>query len=267
MSRVHAKIAVITGAASGIGQATARLMAEEGARVVVADIDRAKGEASAREVNAAAFIEHDAGDEASWERLMREVLQRFGRLDILVNNAAIPGVGTSIADPETTTVETWRAVQRVNLEGVFLGCKHAIAAMKSRGGGAIVNVSSGGAIIPSPMNTPYGAAKAGVLNLTITVASHCAVRRYGIRCNAVLPGGTRTPMMLGLLETLAHQSGAGATELEAAFAGSGGIGRLAEPREIAQAIVFLASDEASYINAEMLVVDGGFRWPTLLARR
>lgn len=267
MGRVQGKIAVITGAASGIGQATASLMADEGAQVILTDIDRTRGEAAAKAIGGALFVEHDAGDEPSWMSLMRQVIERFGRMDILVNNAAITGIGGPVGDPESTTVDNWRAVQRVNLEGVFLGCKHGIAAMKGRGGGVIINMSSGGAIIPSPMNTAYGAAKAGVLNLTITVAIHCAARKYGIRCNAVLPGGTRTPMLLGLFDTLAQHTGARAADLEAGFASSGGIGRLAEPREIASAILFLASDEASYVNAEMLVVDGGFRWSTLLASR
>ncbi|HVW67887.1 MAG TPA: SDR family oxidoreductase [Steroidobacteraceae bacterium] len=265
MARLKGKIAVVTGGASGIGLATSALMAEEGAIVVMADINHVKGEAAAKATPNAVFLAHDAGEEESWQRLIREVLDRFGRLDILVNNAAISGVEGPMADPESTTVANWRAIQRVNLEGVFLGCKHAIAAMKSRGGGAIVNVSSGGAIIPSPLNTPYGAAKAGVLNLTITVAIHCAVKSYGIRCNAVLPGGTRTPMLLGLFETVAAGTGARAKDVEQGFAQKAGLGRLAEPREIANAIVFLASDEASYINAELLVVDAGRRWPTLLA--
>jgi len=266
MGRVANKVVVITGAASGIGRATAALMSQEGAHVVVADVNRTQGEEASASIPRAVFMEHDAGDERSWERLIQAVLGRFGRMDILVNNAAITGTHGPTGDPETTTVENWRAIQRVNLEGVFLGCKHAIAAMKTRGGGSIVNISSGGAIIPSPTNTAYGAAKAGVLNLTITVAIHCAVKKYGIRCNAVLPGGVRTPMMLGLFETVARQTGTRAVDVEAGFASRvGGLGRLAGPEEIARAILFLASDEASYVNAEMLVVDSGSRWPSFLA--
>jgi 3(or 17)beta-hydroxysteroid dehydrogenase len=264
MNRVADKVAVVTGAGSGIGQATAALLSEEGARVIIAEIDRERGAKAAAAIHGALFIEHDAGEEPSWERLTQAVLERFGRMDILVNNAAITGLHGPIADPETTTVENWRAVQRVNLEGAFLGCKHAIAAMKGRGGGSIVNISSAGCLIPSPMNTAYGAAKAGVLNLTITVGVHCAVKKYGIRCNAVLPGGVRTPMFLGLFQTLAEKTGARAEDVEAEFAARGGMGRFAEPREIANAILFLASDESSYVNAEMLVVDAGSRWPTFL---
>ncbi len=265
MARVQGKIAVITGGASGIGRATAALMSAEGATVVIADINRAQGEAAAQSIERATFVLHDAAEEASWKALTAYVLERFGRIDILVNNAAITGIDGPMADPENTSVENWRAVHRVNLEGVFLGCKYGIASMKNRGGGSIVNMSSGGAIVPSPMNTPYGAAKAGVLNLTITVAIHCAVKKYGIRCNAVLPGGTRTPMLLSLFETLAKQSGASPSDVQAGFEKNFGGGRLAEPREIANAVLFLASDDASYINAELLVVDAGSRYPTFLA--
>ncbi len=266
MTRVQSKIAVVTGGASGIGRATATLLSEEGATVVIADINSSLGKATAAEIPGAVFVEHDAGEETSWQDLAREVIERYGHMDILVNNAAITGVEGPIADPETTSVANWRAIQRVNLEGVFLGCKTAIAVMKVRGGGAIVNVSSSGAIIPSPMNTPYGAAKAGVLNLTITVAIHCAVKGYGIRCNAVLPGGTRTPMMANLIDSLDKAAQIKSSVPAAAFTkGSAAFGRLAEPRELANAIVFLASDDASFVNAELFVVDGGLRWPTMLA--
>lgn len=265
MARLKDKIAIVTGGASGIGKATSELFAAEGASVVIADVNAKTGADIAAAIPNALFIAHDAGEEDSWKTLMAEVLNRFGRVDVLVNNAAITGIAGSTADPETTTVENWRAIHRVNSEGVFLGCKHAIAAMKGRGSGSIVNISSGGAIIPSPMNTPYGAAKAGVLNLTITIAIHCAVKGYGIRCNAVLPGGTRTPMLMGLFETMSGNNGPNAAEIENAFARHQTMRRLADPREIANAILFLASDESSYVNAEFLVVDGGARYPTMLA--
>ncbi len=265
MARLQNKIAIVTGGASGIGKATSELFAEEGATVIIADVNAKAGDEAAAAIPNALFIAHDAGEEDSWKTLMADVLKRFGRVDVLVNNAAITGIAGATADPETTTVENWRAIHRVNSEGVFLGCKHAIAAMKGRGGGSIVNISSGGAIIPSPMNTPYGAAKAGVLNLTITIAIHCAVKGYGIRCNAVLPGGTRTPMLLGLFETMSGGKGANAIEIEKAFAQHQTMQRLANPREIANAILFLASDESSYVNAELLTVDGGARYPTMLA--
>ena len=265
MNRLKDKITIVTGGASGIGKATAELFSEEGATVVISDINPSQGKITASSIPNATFFEHDAGDEDSWKALMAHVLDRHGRLDVLVNNAAIPGIDGPTADPETTTVENWRAIHRVNSEGVFLGCKHAIAAMKGKGYGSIVNISSEGAVIPSPMNTPYGAAKAGVLNLTITVAIHCAVKRYGIRCNAVLPGGTRTPMLLGLFETLSKTTGTNAADVETTFAHNHLLRRLATPREIANAILFLASDESSYVNAEFLAVDGGSHYPTMLA--
>lgn len=265
MNRLKHKIAIVTGGGSGIGLAIAERFAAEGAAVVIAEIDAGRGAEAAAGIGGGLFVEHDAGSEDSWKLLMAQVLERYGRVDVLVNNAAIFGRDGPMADPEHTTVENWRAIQRVNLEGTFLGCKHAIAAMKGRGGGSIVNMSSAGAIVPSPMNAPYGAAKAGVLNLTITVAMHCAVKGYGIRCNAVLPGGTRTRMLLNLFETLGRATGTSSGEAEAAFAEQSPLRRLAEPAEIANAVLFLASDEASYITAELLTVDGGGHYPMKLA--
>jgi 3(or 17)beta-hydroxysteroid dehydrogenase len=268
MGRVAGKVAIVTGAASGIGRETARLLAAEGSQVVLTDINDAVGETAAQETgHGAVFMAHDISREDNWLSVISATLRNYGRLDILVNNAAISSGSSPLLDPEHTTVEAWMTIHRVNSLGPFLGCKHAIPAMRDSGGGSIINVSSAGALVPSPMNTPYGAAKAGLVNLTITVAIHCAVKGYGIRCNAVYPGATRTAMLEGLFVTLAAETRVTPEEVAEQFAGQLPLGRLATPREIANAILFLASDESSYVNADHLVVDGGARYPTLLARK
>lgn len=268
MGRVAGKVAIVTGAASGIGRETARLLAAEGSQVVFTDINDVDGVVAAQETgHGAVFMAHDISSEDDWLAVISATLRNYGRLDILVNNAAISGGSGPFLDPEHATVEAWMTIHRVNSLGPFLGCKHAIPAMRDSGGGSIVNVSSAGALIPSPMNTPYGAAKAGLVNLTISVAIHCAVKGYGIRCNAVYPGATSTAMLGGLFETLAAATGVTAGEVAEQFAGQLPLGRLATPREIANAILFLASDESSYVNADHLVVDGGSRYPVLLAEK
>ncbi|MCX7170028.1 MAG: SDR family NAD(P)-dependent oxidoreductase [Proteobacteria bacterium] len=198
-------MAIVTGAASGIGRATAILLAKEGARVIITDINAQGGKESVELAgHGAVFMPLDVGNEDAWKTVASGALAKFGRLDILVNNAASIG-DESGAGPEDTSVEKWLEIHRVTALGPFLGCKHAIPAMRRSGGGSIVNISSAGALIPSPMETAYGMAKAGVTNLTITVAMHCATRGDNIRCNAIYPGGTRTPMLEGLFETLAKQ--------------------------------------------------------------
>ena len=265
MGRVKGKSAIVTGAASGIGRATAILLANEGVKVIVADIDDDGGAAVADEIGGeAVFVHHDVSNEDSWISINGGTVERFGGLDILVNNAAISGTDGPMADPENTTVENWLAIHRVNSLGTVLGCKHAIPAMRESGGGSIVNVSSRAALIPSP-SVAYGAAKAGVTNLTMTVAMYCASKGDNIRCNAVYPGGTRTPMLEGLFDLLAQKNGVTADEVAADYGRALPAGRLAKPEEIANAILFLASDESSYVNAEQLVVDGGARYPNFLA--
>jgi len=267
MRRLEGKVAIVTGAGSGIGRATAYLFASEGAQVIVTDINEPGGNDTAMEVkHNALFLHHDVSIEDDWQAVISETLAQFDKLDVLVNNAAISGEFGVAADPENVTVENWEKIQRVNALGPLLGCKHGIAAMRKCGGGSIVNVSSAGALIPSPMDTPYGMAKAGVTNLTLSVAMHCAVNGYDIRCNAVYPGGTRTPMLERLLEAIAADVGASVDQVATEWGQKNvPLGRLAQPKDIAMAILFLASDESAYVTAEQLVVDGGSRYPTFLA--
>jgi 3(or 17)beta-hydroxysteroid dehydrogenase len=190
--RLAGKVAIVTGGASGIGAETSRCLAAEGARVIVADLDEALGGKVASEIGSnAAFVRHDVADEASWESIVAETLREHGGLHVLVNNAGILFRG----DVEETPLEDWRRVQAVNADGVFLGCKHAIPAMRASGPASIVNVSSLAALRGTPVYAAYSASKGAVRSLSKTVALHCAARGDAIRCNSIHPGGVSTPMV------------------------------------------------------------------------
>ncbi len=249
MGRVQDKVALITGGASGIGLATAELLAREGARVMVADIDR---DAAARAVAAlgppATAHPLDVTREADWIAATDAVVRDCGRLDILVNNAGI----ALLKDIEATTLEDWRGLMAVNLDGAFLGCKHAVRVMKERGGGSIVNLSSVAGMIGDPSLAAYCASKGGVRLLTKSVALHCARRGYHIRCNSVHPSFVQSPMLEAMIAGARNPE-----KMRANVAAASPVGRLAKPVEVAQTILFLASDEAAFTTGAELVVDGG----------
>lgn len=243
--RLDGKVAVITGAASGIGRAIAELFAHEGARVLLTDLDAAAAASAMAALSSGPHLSCalDVTDEPSWQAALDHAIDTWGRIDILVNNAGIPSA-TSLED---TSLADWRRVIAINLDGTFLGCKHAVLRMKLRGGGSIVNVSSVGALKASTIGPAYGAAKAGVWNLTRTVALYCARSGYGIRCNSLHPGLTLTPMMEQVSSETLDRLRSGIP-----------LQTLGEPLDMAQAALYLASDEARYTTGTALVVDGGY---------
>jgi 3(or 17)beta-hydroxysteroid dehydrogenase len=253
MGRVEGKVALVTGAASGIGRATALRLAEQGARVVVTDRQVEAGEAVAAEIGAAAFFQAlDVTREAEWVAAMEATVRRFGRLDVLVNNA---GVGV-VKDIESTTLEEWRFVHAVNAEGVFLGCREAIKVMKataaSGGGGSIVNVSSIAGLVGEATLAAYCSSKGAVRLLTKSIAMHCAQRGYGIRCNSVHPSFIATPMVEAMIEASPDHDKARAQMTRAAP-----LGRLGDVDDVAYLVLYLASDESKFITGAEMVVDGG----------
>lgn len=252
MGRLDTKIALITGAATGIGLATARRFVDEGATVLLTDRSVADGEAAAAELGAAAsFMEQDVTEKDHWQRVMAGIDAQFGRLDILVNNAGILGTGNS-QTIEDTEIAEWRAISAVNVEGVFLGCQHAVRAMKDSGG-SIVNISSVAAIIGTPHLVAYGASKAAVRQLTKSVAMHATNKGYNIRCNSVHPDPVRTNMGDALMSMYGGDVREGWDNIPHRIP----IGTAAEPLDIANSILFLASDESRHMTGSELVIDGG----------
>jgi NAD(P)-dependent dehydrogenase (short-subunit alcohol dehydrogenase family) len=249
MGRVDGNVALITGGASGIGLATARLFLDEGAKLVLTDRDKSAVEAALAALgNAAGFHLLDVTREDDWIAVTDAAVAEFGRLDILVNSAGV----ALLRDIETTTLDAWRALMAVNLDGTFLGCKHAVRVMKERGGGSIVNMSSVAGLIGSGNLAAYSASKGGVRLLTKSVALHCARKGYNIRCNSVHPSFVETPMLRAMIA-----AGRDPAKMEANYTGAAPLGRLAQPIEVARTILFLASDESAFTTGAELVVDGG----------
>ncbi len=248
MARLDGKAVLITGAASGIGRATAGLLAGEGATVALADIDEAGGREAAQAIDGAVFHRLDVTDETDWARVTGAVVERLGRLDGLVNGAGI----VLAASIEETTLEDWRGVMAVNLDGTFLGCKHVLGAMRGTGGGSIVNLSSVSGIVGGHNLAAYNASKGGVRLLTKSVALHCAREGYGIRCNSVHPAFVETPMVERLVAASADPDRA-----RRSMARQIPLGRLAEPDEVARMIAYLISDDSAFVTGAEMVIDGG----------
>ena len=252
--RVQDKVCVVTGAAQGLGLAMAQALGREGAVLVLTDIDAARGAEAVRtlaaEGIAARFVQQDATQPEAWERLMAEVIAAHGRIDVLVNNA---GGGLDM-DIESMDFAHYKRMIALNLDTAFLGCKYGIAAMKATGG-SIINISSVGGLIGTAALPAYSAAKGGVRLLTKCLAAHCGQRGYGIRVNSIHPGLIRTAAGV---EVTRMATGLDEEAAIAAFASLHPIGRVGQPHEIANGVVFLASGESSFMTGSELVIDGGY---------
>jgi NAD(P)-dependent dehydrogenase (short-subunit alcohol dehydrogenase family) len=249
MGKLNNKTAVITGAARGIGEAIARTFAEQGASVVVTDIDVEGGQALANGIGGT-FVRLDVKDEADWDALA----ESHPQIDILVNNAGITGFedGTGPHDPENASLEDWRAVHAVNTDGTFLGCRYAVRAMRKTGAGAIVNISSRSGLVGIPGAAAYAASKAAIRNHTKTVALHCAQQGLDIRCNSVHPAAILTPMWEPMLG-----DGEAREATMAALVKDTPMQRFGTVEEVAALVLLLASDEARYITGAEMTIDGG----------
>lgn len=244
MSRLKGKVCIVTGAASGLGAADARMMSAEGARVVLTDVNVEQGQKLAMGIEHAIFVKHDVRSEADWQAVIAKTLETFGRLDVLVNNAGMVTFGTV----EETTLEQFRLINSVMSEGTFLGCKYAIPVMAKSGGGSIINVSSVAAIKGISPVFAYTAAKGAILSMTRSVAAHCHEQGNKVRCNSILPGAHETPMTAAAISAL-DASAAGLMEIQ-----NNGQG---QPEDVGNLVVFLASDESRHITGTQLVIDNG----------
>lgn len=249
MSRLAGKVAIITGAAKGIGAADAKLFAAEGAKVILTDVDTALGAKLAEDIGEhAEFIEHDVCEEQNWENLIDEVVKRHGKLDVLVNNAGIVHPGTI----ETQTTEHYRKIMAVSSDATFFGCKYAIKAMKMHGGHAsIINMASTAAVDGESNVIAYCGAKGSVEAMTRAVAVHCIRSDYPIRCNAVLPGTTLTPMVENIRSQMTNND-----EVDYKPDQYKPI-KIGEAMDIANTVLFLASDESKHLNGASIRVDYG----------
>jgi len=244
MGRVAGKVAIVTGGASGMGKADAILLAREGATVVVADLNEKAGQEVAASIGEAAiFMRLDVSDEDNWKTLIAATVEQFGRLDILVNNAGMIALGTIV----DTDLASWRKINAVNSDGVFLGCKHAIPVMADSGGGSIINMSSVAAIQGQSFVAAYTASKGAVRSLTKSIAMFCKEQKNGIRCNSVHPDGVKTPMVVKVAMGKDEATQEDIDEI-------GKFGNMCEPEDVANLVLYLASDESSFVNgAEMLI--------------
>ena len=245
MGRVAGKVAIITGAASGMGKADAILLAREGASVVVADLNEKDGQAVAAAIGeAAVFMRLDVTDEDNWQAVIAATVERFGRLDVLVNNAGMIALGTIV----DTDLASWRKINAVNSDGVFLGCKHAIPVMAESGGGSIVNMSSVAAIQGQSFVAAYSASKGAVRALTKSIAMFCKEQKNGIRCNSIHPDGVKTPMVVKVAmgKDVATQE-----DIDEV----GKFGNMCEPEDIANLVLYLASDESGFVNGSEMLID------------
>lgn len=252
MGRVEGKVALVTGASLGIGCAAAFMLAREGAKVVLTDVKEREGSALADQIadegGEAVFLTHDVAREDHWGAVIAATERRFGCLDVLVNNAGVALAGTV----EETTLDEWRWLMSINLDGVFLGLKHGTAAMKAKGG-SIINLSSIEGLVGDANLAAYNASKGGVRLLTKSVALACAKAGHNIRVNSIHPGYIQTPMVEHHLRRQPNPEAA-----RAALASLHPLGHIGEPDDIAYGVLYLASDESKFVTGSELVIDGGY---------
>ena len=243
MGRVANKVALITGGASGLGLASARRLAEEGATVILADINLEQGRLAAAGIPGSRFEVLDVTREEQWSALVDKVIADYGRLDILLNSAGI----VRLASIEDTTEEMWRQVNAVGTDGTFFGCKHALRVMKVAGRGSIINMCSTASIQGGPRIFAYAASKSAIRGMTKSVAVLSAQSGYGVRCNSIHPGNMRTPMLQGVQDIVRESDPDAAQAMENIWVG--------EPIDVANMVLFLASDESLAVNGAAMVVD------------
>lgn len=253
--RIKNKVALITGAASGIGATTAELFAQQGATVIVTDINDVDGKKVAEKIGPSAVFYHlDVSQEQQWQTVIDQVITKFQQLNIVINNAGILGHGNHFGeqDPEHCSLDDWQKINSINSEGTFLGCKHAIRVMKNFKNCSIVNVGSRSGLVGIPSSAAYAASKAAIRNHTKTVALYCAQNNYSIRCNCVHPAAILTPIwdpMLSINTERNEQINKIASEIPLQHMGA--------PIDVAYAILYLASDESAFVTGTELIIDGG----------
>jgi NAD(P)-dependent dehydrogenase (short-subunit alcohol dehydrogenase family) len=248
MNRFDNKVVLVTGAASGIGAAIAKRFFNEGGSVLIADYDRERGAEMANSLGEnARFLYLDVADNESWSAAMQQAKAHFGKLDVLVNNAGVTLHGSI----ESISLEDWQRTLNIDLTGVFLGCRHGIAAM-AENGGAVINISSAYGLKADPDTVAYNAAKSALVLMTKSIALHCARSHYDITCNLVHPGVIHTPMLDAYIAALPDPG----AEMKR-WTDMHPIGHLGKPEDIAAMVVFLASAEARFTTGASFVVDGG----------
>ena len=252
MDRVKGKKALVTGAAQGLGAAIAARLATEGAKVLLTDIDAQAVETRANELNGrlagcAFSAGHDVAEQSDWQSVISIAERELGGIDILVNNA---GIG-SIASVEDEDLDTWRRVHAIDLDSVFIGCKLAMPLLESSGRGSIINISSISGIIAGHNLAAYNSAKAAVRHLSKSIALHCARKGNGVRCNSVHPSFIDTPILDGMAANMDREA------IVSRLAKQVPLGRIGEPDDVAYAVLYLASDESSFVTGSELKVDGG----------